>query len=682
MKRFPLYCLAICFVLSSGNAFSQAGTWVWVSGAQGPNWPGVYGTQGVPSVNNRPSSVYEPCEWKDKQGNFWIYGGLAPAMGDLWKYDPVTTEWTWVKGSAITNPPPVFGQMGIPDPANTPGQRRYCTMTWVDTSGNFWLMGGYGCGSDLWKYEISTNEWTWMKGDTTPWVASYHGIKGVPSPAVEPGWREETSSAWTDAENNLWFFGGDGRNDSQALGLKNDLMKYNISTNEWTWMSGSWDTTTATYYGTKGVSSPLNDPGGRYSYSRWKDMNGNFWIMGGLSDKTLNDVWRFNTSNYEWTWMSGTDVKNDSGKYISTCYFDSAEVPPARFEHRSSVTDDCGRFWLFGGISHSYWGCMNDLWVFDPCLVKWNWLSGSDSARALGSYGTLGVPSPTNMPMARSGSASWWSDGKFYLFGGYNPASNPLSDMWVYIPDSVCTGSCTLQAGFTSDEIQICPGSCVSYTNLSCGFGLSQWHFPGASPDTSSEINPLNICYSNPGAYDVTLIMTNAGVSDTITLPNYITVYPNPPAQSITQIGDTLLSIPGAVTYQWYYNGNAISGGTEYFYVATQNGDYNVVATDSNGCEVEAVINDVLAHTPLAFGHWSITIYPNPVTSTMDIRGLENNSDYEITIFNVFGEKVFSAVDWKLGTVNCELFPSGVYYLEISSDKKVYRTKFIKSAYR
>ena len=50
-------------------------------------------------------------------------------------------------------------------------------------------------------------------------------------------------------------------------------------------------------------------------------------------------------------------------------------------------------------------------------------------------------------------------------------------------------------------------------------------------------------------------------------------------------------SISGGV-YQWYYDGILIPGATDYFYIAPQSGNYNVVATDANDCEVEAVIFD------------------------------------------------------------------------------------------
>src|SRR6185295_18457450 len=84
--------------------------------------------------------------------------------------------------------------------------------------------------------------------------------------------------------------------------------------------------------------------------------------------------------------------------------------------------------------------------------------------------------------------------------------------------------------------------------------------------------------------------------------------------------GDSLLAISGASMYQWYFNGTIISGATDFFYLATANGDYNVVATDSNGCEVEAAIFNVLASAPSAIGSWQLAIFPNPVLEKITIR--------------------------------------------------------------
>ena len=61
--------------------------------------------------------------------------------------------------------------------------------------------------NDLWKYNISTNQWTWMSGSNTVNQIGIYGNNGVPSNSTTPGTRAYSVS-WTDKENNLWLFGG------------------------------------------------------------------------------------------------------------------------------------------------------------------------------------------------------------------------------------------------------------------------------------------------------------------------------------------------------------------------------------------------------------------------------------------------------------------------------------------
>lgn len=56
-------------------------------------------------------------------------------------------------------------------------------------------------------------------------------------------------------------------------------------------------------------------------------------------------------------------------------------------------------------------------------------------------------------------------------------------------------------------------------------------------------MNPIGICYNSPGQYDVMLIASNANGIDTLFLPNFVTVYPYPAPQGITQSGDTLFQM-------------------------------------------------------------------------------------------------------------------------------------------
>ena len=113
-------------------------------------------------------------------------------------------------------------------------------------------------------------------------------------------------------------------------------------------------------------------------------------------------------------------------------------------------------------------------------------------------------------------------------------------------------------AGFSSVVNPVCPGACTDFTNLSTGSVSYHWSFPGATPPASSAANPSNICYNTPGTYDVMLVASNGLTNDTLLVPNYITVLPYPPPQSIIQSGDSLIANQGFVSYQWYYNGSKV----------------------------------------------------------------------------------------------------------------------------
>src|ERR1017187_1455707 len=142
-----------------------------------------------------------------------------------------------------------------------------------------------------------------MKGaDTANNTGSYGSIL-VSSPLNCPSARGETSASWTDNNNNLWLFGGVETYMPQGQGTFSDLWKYAIATNQWTWMKGPDTTNQPSVYGIKGVPDSANIPSGRWSYAKWKDSNDNLWFFGGVGSVYYNDMWRYNISSNQWTWM-------------------------------------------------------------------------------------------------------------------------------------------------------------------------------------------------------------------------------------------------------------------------------------------------------------------------------------------------------------------------------------------
>jgi hypothetical protein len=201
-------------------------------------------------------------------------------------------EWAWMSGGNTSlGQTGNYGTLGVPSPSNVPGYRSLAT-SWTDSSGNLWLFGGGAPTSatdgsihlnDLWEFNPDTNQWTWMSGyDHT--VGGVYGTLGVPAAANVPGARQG-AMGWADSSGNLWLFGGSGYDSAKTSGILNDLWKFNPSTKQWTWMGGSSTVPNANdcqpgIYGTQGVASANNVPGGRSYAASWTDANGNVWLFG------------------------------------------------------------------------------------------------------------------------------------------------------------------------------------------------------------------------------------------------------------------------------------------------------------------------------------------------------------------------------------------------------------------
>ncbi len=98
------YVLLVAGCLASFHSFSQLGWWTWMHGSNNgmpPVGNGTFGTQGVAAPTNDPPRAFNGGDWTDLSGNFWTFGGVSPLGDALWKFDPATNMWTWVKGANV-----------------------------------------------------------------------------------------------------------------------------------------------------------------------------------------------------------------------------------------------------------------------------------------------------------------------------------------------------------------------------------------------------------------------------------------------------------------------------------------------------------------------------------------------------------------------------------------------------
>lgn len=363
-------------------------------------------------------------------------------------------NWVWEKGMNTNNYPGIYGTKGIASTTNNPGARK-APVTWADTSGNLWLFGGFGYDkngsmgqlNDLWKYNISTKEWTWMHGQDIIDQPAIYGAKGIANTNNRPGARQEAASL-VDADGNLWLMGGDGFATSSTSGCLNDLWKYEIATNSWTWVSGNNTTGTYGIYGTQGVANSYNMPGARYS-SILCLYNNEIWLVGGLgralsgANGALNDVWKYNLSTGLWTWMKGQQLTNRQGVYGLQGVTDPANTPGGRYGHNFWL-DSIGNLWVMMGYGYngnSQYGYLNDVWKYNINSNEWAWIKGGNAVHVPANYGTFGLGYGTSTPGSRWKPTTWVDKyGHFWLFGGYgrcvSAAYGQLNDLWQYNPSS------------------------------------------------------------------------------------------------------------------------------------------------------------------------------------------------------------------------------------------------------
>jgi len=362
-------------------------------------------------------------------------------------------EWAWMSGSSTPNAVGVYGALGVAAATNVPGIRNFGPVSWTDTSGNLWLFGGNGFDSigattgdlnDLWKYNITSGQWTWVSGASVINQTGVYGTQNTPAAGNVPGARDSAVS-WIDSTGNLWLFGGEGYDSTGAFGYLNDLWEFSVSSTEWTWKGGTNIANQNGVYGTLNAAAAGNIPGAR-GFSTVQNISGEVWLFGGFGNDSagtqdnLNDLWEYTISSGEWTWMGGSNLVDEVTVYGAIGTAAPGNIPGARYSP-ATWTDTMGNFWLFGGANLEVNGTtidsFNDLWEFSTVSKEWTWMNGSNLLNQKGTYGTLGTPASGSTPGGRSDLFSWTDpSGNFWLFGGFGYDSTvtqvELNDLWEY----------------------------------------------------------------------------------------------------------------------------------------------------------------------------------------------------------------------------------------------------------
>jgi N-acetylneuraminic acid mutarotase len=604
------------------------GEWGWMSGSSQPGQYGVYGALGTPASGNLPGGRSESSNWTDSNGGLWLFGGLThdtegnqAYLNDLWEFDPSSQNWTWKGGSSLDYakatyraPAGVYGILGVPDSGNVPGARAWAN-SWTDNKGKFWLVAGlgfdsqrnYGYLNDLWEFDPSTGNWTWMAGSSSVPAPNggqpgVYGTIGVPAPGNVPGGRE-TASTWSDGRGDLWLFGGWGFDAAANSGYLNDLWAFNPTNREWAWMGGSSAVPkaggVAGVYGKLGVPAPGNAPGSRSTSASWIDSSGRFWLFGGTgfdavqSYGWLNDLWEFDPSTKEWAWMGGVSTiacqKTGCGQpgVYGTFGVPAAGNFPGGRQSANSWTDASGRLWLFGGLGYDSTGSLgnlNDLWEFNPSTHLWTWMGGSDTVGVNegqpGVYGALGVPAVGNSPGSRNAGDSWTdAKGHLWLFGGEgfgdSVSHGYLNDLWEYSPPAAVS---LLPDGLNFAPIAVGSLSKAQTVKLNNGgnaaLRISGISLSGSKASSFSKTTTCAATLAVNASCTISVVFRPAAAG---VLTATLAITDNAPGSpqtvslsGVTPISITTTSLPAGATGSAYSAQLAASGGTApYTWTAT-----------------------------------------------------------------------------------------------------------------
>jgi len=585
--------------------------WVWMHGTSTAYSNGITGPQNTFGPTYTPDSKYEPAEWVDNNGHYWLWGGKTGNMSvginvgvtDMWQYDPAINQWAWMGGSNSSS----AGNNGVKGTAaatNLPMGRQYNSMTWTDNNGVFWMYSG--CPSnDLWKYDPNPGAnqymWTWMHGNNFSTAPNW-GTKNAALATNTPGDRGESSCTWTDSNGHLWLFGGaDG---GFNLNFYSDLWEYDPVTNMWTWRAGPNVSNQAGNYGVKGIAAATNVPSARGAYTSWIEKKGPgkdvLWVFGGANFKTndsFNELWKYDQGTGWWTWMGGgsTTINVTNANFGTNCVYSSNNWPPKVGKNRTRWVDDCGNFWAYiGGTDAGCGDGYSSVWEYSPTLNQWRCVKGNSSNYVTGNYGTKLVPSPTNVPPGRFGAVGWRNANGIWIFGGWTTTPAIVNDLWKYIPEKPI-------AAFNQSAVNGCAPANVNFTDASnapCGEIKSYlWNFGDPSSgvnNTSSLVNPSHT-FNSSGTYTIKLVVTGClGMKDStthtfnaITVSSTVTSKKNPTCNGGNN-GEIIVNGSGGTNpYSYTWQPGGVTGSTISSLGA---GTYTVLVKDASGCTVTNTI--------------------------------------------------------------------------------------------
>lgn len=141
-----------------------------------------------------------------------------------------------------------------------------------------------------------------------------YGTPLVESASNLPGARTQAFYAYNPNNNCIYIFGGYGRDSAGTLNLLSDMWRYNITSQNFAYLSGSTLVNDGGTVGGMGIFSSNFTPAARRSYGSnmvYLASSNSLYMFGGTTSNSVsaciyNEFWQFSLSLNQWAFINGT----------------------------------------------------------------------------------------------------------------------------------------------------------------------------------------------------------------------------------------------------------------------------------------------------------------------------------------------------------------------------------------
>jgi hypothetical protein len=266
--------------------------------------------------------------------------------------------------------------------------------------------------------------------------------------------------------------------------------------------------------------------------------------------------------------------------------------------------------------------------------------------------------------------AATWSNGS----SGLSLSELCPGDYEVMIADGA---GCQLQASYTISDIPVIEAA-LSANPILCNGDVADVVLeisggtPGYSSEWSNNVSDVSTQALPAGSYSVQITDANgceATASIELTEPEILSISNIEVvnifvAEDVTP-GSISLDVSGGTqpyTFVWSNGAN-----TEDLPSIEEAGDYSLIVTDANGCEVlsESFSVEIVLGVAENKG-MEVMLYPNPVTDWLNVEA--NVALRAYNVYNAFGELVYRGMlDGSKAQLNMAEFATGVYTFQLIS---------------